>query len=48
MSNHDNLATLVMGFPELEFSPSEVYVWPRTQPIPTNAQVREVRTIHRD
>ena len=33
LSNHDNLATLVMGFPELEFSPSEVYVWPRSQPI---------------
>ena len=42
MSNHDNLATLVMGFPELEFSPSEVYVWPRSQPVKPEATSAQV------
>jgi hypothetical protein len=31
MVNEDSFATLVMGFPELEFSPSEVYSWPKDE-----------------
>ena len=27
----ESYATLVLGFPELEFSPNEVYVWPRSE-----------------
>ena len=31
MVNEKSYATLLLGFPELEFSPSEVYAWPKPQ-----------------
>jgi len=38
LSTHDAYAALVMGFPELEFSPNEVHVWPRPSPLPEDTR----------
>ena len=40
LSSRDHYAALVMGFPELEFSPSEVLVWPRAEPLQSRGEQR--------